>query len=261
MAAALLAYGVSIPLFFPDFFGFVVPLVWGHYLDLSVFGFWGVLLSNALGAALLLLLLALLLALPARAGALAQAFALAAGGSFLAAWVQHKGWTYHAAPVVMLAPLAIAAAAGRRFDSALPAARARRIAPALAALSALAFYAYAARGGEAPWMQIWRPVIGPDARLAEWLSRQAYGQRILVLSPDIYPVYPALNYARASSTLRTMTMWLLQGSYATCPENGARFRETWGDGPHGVLRLPHHRRGFRRPPAVGGAGLPPHRDS
>lgn len=227
MAAAVLAYGVSIPLFFPDFFNFVVPLVWGHYLDLSVFGFWGVLLSNALGAVLLLLLLALLLALPPRAGALAQAFALAAAGGFLAAWVQHKGWTYHAAPVLMLASLAIAAAAGRRLDSALPTARARRMGPAVAALGALAFYAYAARGGEAPWMQIWRPVIGPDARLAEWLSREAYGQRILVLSPDIYPVYPALNYARATSTLRTMTMWLLQGSYATCPENGARFRETW----------------------------------
>ncbi|MCS6930838.1 MAG: hypothetical protein NZM27_01345, partial [Acetobacteraceae bacterium] len=105
--------------------------------------------------------------------------------------------------------------------------RARRIAPAAAALSALALFAYAARGGEAPWAQIWRPAIGEDARLAEWLTREAYGQRILVLSPDIFPVYPALNYARATSTLRTMTMWLLQGSYHACPEAGARFRETW----------------------------------
>jgi hypothetical protein len=227
IAAFLLAYGVSIPVFFPDFLGFVVPLVWGHYLDLSVFGFWGVLLSNALGAALLLLAVALPAALPRRAGALAQAFALAAVGAFLAAWVQHKGWTYHAAPVLMLAPLALAAAAGRRLDAMLPPARSQRMAPPAAALAALALFAYAARGGEAPWAQIWRPVIGEDARLAEWLRREAYGQRILVLSPDIFPVYPALNYARATSTLRTMTMWLLQGSYPTCPEGGARFRETW----------------------------------
>jgi hypothetical protein len=48
-----------------------------------------------------------------------------------------------------------------------------------------------------------------------------------VLSPDIFPVYPSLNYARAQSTLRTVNLWLLQGVYRTCPENGARYRETW----------------------------------
>lgn len=227
IALCLGLYAASIPVFFPQFFGFVVPLVWGNYLDLSVFTFWNVLLSEILGAMLLLLLLALAVALPPRSGALAQALALAAAGAFLAAWVQHKGWTYHAAPVLMLAPLAIAAAAGRRLDAALPLPCAARAAPALGALAACAVFAYAARGSEAPWMQVWRPVIGQEYRLTQWLTREAYGQRILVLSPDIFPVYPALNYARSTSTLRTMTMWLLQGSYAACPESGARYRETW----------------------------------
>jgi hypothetical protein len=227
MAAAFVLYAASIPLLFPDFFGFVLPLVWGNYLDLSVFGFWGVLLSNVLGAALLLMLLAVPVALAPRSGAFAQALVLAACGAFLAAWVQHKGWTYHAAPVLMLAPLALGAAIGRRLDAALPPARAARAAPALGAAAALAVFAYAGRGGEAPWMQAWRHVIGQEYRLTEWLSREAYGQRILVLSPDIFPIYPALNYARATSSLRTMTMWLLQGSYAECPASGGRYRETW----------------------------------
>ena len=78
----------------------------------------------------------------------AAAGALAAAGAFLAAWVQHKGWTYHASPVLMLAPLAIAAATGRRLDAALPLPRAVRAAPALGALSACVLFAYAARGGE-----------------------------------------------------------------------------------------------------------------
>ena len=48
-----------------------------------------------------------------------------------------------------------------------------------------------------------------------------------MLSPDIFPVFPALNYARAQSTLRTMNFWLLQGVYHDCPAGGARYRETW----------------------------------
>jgi len=48
-----------------------------------------------------------------------------------------------------------------------------------------------------------------------------------VLSPDIFPIYPALNDARAQSTLRTLNLWLLQGVYASCPVSGRRYRETW----------------------------------
>ena len=65
-----------------------------------------------------------------------------------------------------------------------------------------------------------------------------------MLSPDIFPVYPALNYARAQSTLRTMNIWLLQGVYGRCPADGARYRETWEMSRTGVLRLPHRGRGF-----------------
>jgi hypothetical protein len=48
-----------------------------------------------------------------------------------------------------------------------------------------------------------------------------------VLSPDIFPVYPALNYARARSTLRFMNLWLLIGAYPDCPEGAPRYRDTW----------------------------------
>ena len=64
-------------------------------------------------------------------------------------------------------------------------------------------------------------------RLADWLRQEAHGERLLVLSPFISPVYPALNYARAQTTLRTMTLWLLQGVYRDCPADGERFRQTW----------------------------------
>ena len=134
--------------------------------------------------------------------AVTVAVGLLAAGAFLAAWVQRKGWTYHGAPVLMLAPLALAAAAGRWLDAALPQGSAPRAGPVFGALCAVVLLTFAARGGEAPWRQIWRPVVGEEYRLTEWLTREAYGQRILVLSPDMFPVYPALNYARSTSTLR-----------------------------------------------------------
>jgi hypothetical protein len=81
-------------------------------------------------------------------------------------------------------------------------------------------------GAEAPWRQVtWSWSRGGE--MTALLKREAYGERLLVLSPDIFPVFPALNYARAQSTLRTMNLWLLQGVYQDCPASGARYRETW----------------------------------
>ncbi|MBK1658738.1 hypothetical protein [Paracraurococcus ruber] len=92
--------------------------------------------------------------------------------------------------------------------------------------AAFAFAGIALTGAEAPWRQItWSWSRGGE--VTALLKREAYGERLLVLSPDVFPVYPALNYARAQSTLRTMNLWLLQGVYQDCPAGGARYRETW----------------------------------
>ena len=80
--------------------------------------------------------------------------------------------------------------------------------------------------GESPWRQIWYGSFA-EGQVAAVLKREVAGERLLVLSPDIYPVYPALNYARARSTLRTMNLWLLIGAYPDCPEDAPRYREPW----------------------------------
>jgi hypothetical protein len=38
-------------------------------------------------------------------------------------------------------------------------------------------------------------------------------------------VYPALTYAAARPTLRTMSIWPLQGFYRDCPEGAAPYRD------------------------------------
>jgi len=226
MACAWVAYLVAIPLVFPDYLGLVLPLVWGFYVDLGGFAWWQVLLTERLGTALMLLAPLAPLACRRAAGPLAPVLLAAALGATLSAVVQHKGWSYHAVPVRMAAGLLAVVLAARWLDAALPAPRAARAAPGAAVAAAFALMLHGFAGAEAPWREVtWS--WSRAGELSALLRREAYGERLLVLSPDIFPVYPALNYARAQSTLRTMNLWLLQGVYATCPAGGARYRDTW----------------------------------
>jgi hypothetical protein len=100
-----------------------------------------------------------------------------------------------------------------------------RIASALAGLFAL----YAIANGEAPWKELGY-ADSQVAGLTTLLRQAAAGERVLVLSPGIYPIFPALNYADVHATLRTMNMWLLEGAYEECLRNGRRYREVWDMG-------------------------------
>lgn len=117
MALAWMLYLASIPLIFPDYFGYVVPLVWQYYTDLGIFDVWGVLVSPVLGPAVLLMVCAIGVAFRPRGANLPSLLLLAAIGAFLSAWVQHKGWSYHAIPVIMLSCAAIATATAQWLDS------------------------------------------------------------------------------------------------------------------------------------------------
>jgi len=224
-----LAYLLAVLALFPDYASQVLPMVWAYYLDQGGLNWWQVLLTERLGTALLLLLPLAALALPGRRGAFPAVLAAAGLGAAISAVVQHKGWTYHALPVRLFASLLAVMLAARWADRALSVQAARRLTAGAAALTAAGLGLLNITGAEAPWRELaWPGSRG--AAMTALLKREAYGERLLVLSPDIFPVYPALNYARAQSTLRTMNLWLLQGVYRDCPRDEAgrpRFRETW----------------------------------
>ena len=88
------------------------------------------------------------------------------------------------------------------------------------------FALYAISNGEAPWKELEYDGSQVD-KLTELLRQDAAGERVLVFSPGIYPIYPTLNYVGAHNTLRTMNMWLLQGAYQQCLPDGRRYREVW----------------------------------
>ena len=223
MALAWLAYLLALVTLFSDYLTVVVPLVWDFYTDQGGKSAWDVLLVPRLATALILLAPLLVLVLRQRGGtaSLPRMLALAGIGAVASAVVQHKGWTYHIVPVELFA-LSLATLLAADWFDAQRLAHPRRIAAALSGLFAL----FCVEAGEAPWNQIgWEK---SDAyQLVELLRPDAAGARVLVLSPGIAPIYPALNYVRARMTLRTMNTWLLGGAYQKCLPNGARYREVW----------------------------------
>lgn len=225
MAAIWLLYLAALPLFFAPYLDAVVPLVLGFYLGNGGIGLLDVLLTQPFAPAALPLLLLAPFALRRAAGPVAGPLLAVGLGGLVSAWVQHKGWSYHVVPMAIAGVLLAGLLAGRWLDRALPQARARAAAPAIAVVAAFAVLLVHLRG-ESPWRQIWYDQLR-DGQLTAVLRREVAGERLLVLSPDIYPVYPALNYARARSTLRTMNLWILVGAYGSCEEGAPRYRPTW----------------------------------
>ncbi|MBO1074186.1 hypothetical protein [Roseomonas marmotae] len=225
MAALWLGYLALILLGFPAYFGQVVPLVRDYYLGLGGASWWQVLLTVHLFTATLMTVTLGLLVLRLSTklvGWMPRVLAVAMLGGLAAALVQHKGWSYHVVPVWMWGGLLCGLTMARAADALLPARTARRAAPLLATGTAVALSLLVMRGGEAPWREF-AYHTAPVGRLTEWLEQKAPGGRLMVLSPDIYPAYPALNYAGNQPVLRFMSTWLLQAIYASCPADGARF--------------------------------------
>ena len=57
------------------------------------------------------------------------------------------------------------------------------------------------------------------------MIQSAPDARVLVLSPGIRPIYPALNYAHSHQMLRAPNLWVLQGVYRECLPDGQRYRD------------------------------------
>jgi hypothetical protein len=224
MASAWLIYvGVVFTVFapYPDV---IVPLARELYLGLGYLSTGAVMLTQRLGVAELLLVPALVLAWRG-GGALACALALAGLGAWASAVVQHKGWTYHVLPVLLFALASAGMMAARVLDrlGLVPSARAgQNMAGLLGGMMLL----LVAANAETPWRQITYD-DSDIADLTRLLREHASGGRVMVLSPLIAPIFPALTEAPATLSQRSMTTWMLQGAYQTCLPDGRLYREPW----------------------------------
>jgi hypothetical protein len=224
MLAVWLGYATLVVLAFPDYLRVMLPWAAGGYLGLNQVGWWDILASQRLLPPLLALAL---LAWPAwRPGrALPRLLVLAGLAAAAAAAAQGKGFPYHALPAQMLAVLAALALAQAWLERALPrAAELRRQAPAVSAWALGLLGVAGLLGPEAPWTEL-HYRASQTRQLALLFAREAPDQEVLLLSPAVAPVYPALNYAGTRNIFPAMTFWPLQASYRRCPAASPPFRD------------------------------------
>jgi hypothetical protein len=230
LGAVWIAYLLVILAAFHPYLSLVLPFAVGVYkgLDASLsgaaFGLYG--LPPLIG-----LLVLSPFAFRRGASALARQVALAAWGAWLAAVMQGKGWPYHLLPAETLVLLLAGVLGADLVARLMPAEGGARVGPLLAAAFLSLSLASAAATREAPGDRV-AYEAGEIAAISRLFAREAPGQPVLVLSAALSPWFPALNYAGSSMAGRFMTMWMIQGSYTTCPAGAARYRHA-GDMPSG----------------------------
>lgn len=220
MAAVWAIYLASLPVLFPDYLDVVLPLVFNGYIE-KLF-VWQMVLIPRMAVALALLCPLLWIAFWSR-NILAKMLGLAAVGAVVSAFMQLKGWSYHVVPIELFGCMLAGTLAARRLD--MHGAGLRRHPQSMACGLSMLFVLYAISCGEAPWRQLGYANAHEETALTALLMRSAPGARVLVLSPGIWPIYPAMNYARSHQTLRAMNLWVLQGAYRECLPDGRRYRD------------------------------------
>jgi hypothetical protein len=221
MAAIWAGYVALLPVLFPNYINFVLPLVWSDYLVLGDMSVWEMILLPRLYHGLLLLTPLGLVALFGR-DPLSKMLTLAAVGGAASVIVQHKGWSYHLLPLESFSLMLAGVLAARSLD--LLGTGFHRFRHACACGLALLVVQYDVWNGDVwGWKRDYAD--SSDARVAKTLTRAAEGGRGLVLSPRVGPIFPALNYARVRTMMPTMTMWVLQAAYSQCLADGRRYRD------------------------------------
>jgi hypothetical protein len=220
MATVWTIYLASLPILFPDYLKVVLPLISSNYLGGSI---WQTAQEPRAATALVLLVPLLWIALRGR-NALVKILSLAAVAAAASALVQRKGWSYHIVPIELFGGVLAGTLAARWLD--MRQSNLRKYSHSMASALSLLFVLYLISSGEGPWREFGYRDAHEETEFRDLLIQSAaQGERVLVLSPRIWPIYPALNYAHAHQTLRAMSIWVLQGAYRECLPDGRQYRD------------------------------------
>lgn len=220
MAAVWIAYLASWPLVFPAYIHVVLPMASSTYLGGQ--SLLQVLLAPRFAAALLSMI-PLVWCTSREPEPLTTVLAIATIGAVTSAVIQLKGWSYHILPAVLFGCLLAGVLAARWLDRHRAPWRTSPHVPAFA-LSTL-FVVLALAGTDAPGRELGYAGGEEETELRALLAKADPGRRVLVLTPRIWPIYPALNYIGAHQTLRALHLWPLQGAYRACLPTGRRYRD------------------------------------
>jgi len=219
-------------LVFPDFGHFVLPLAVEAYAPIGESGWREVLTSNVLGPTLIALAIFGLLAVVFTKTIAARVLVVFGVGAALSAIGQAKGWPYHVLPALSAAILLAALTVSQTVDRYLPISRsAHRLPVAVICATFMVLLYFQAALYTPPFYKQRQFEASIGGRLQHIIEQNAPNRTILVLSPGIYPFWPLVNYIGGRMTTRFLTMWVLQGVYATCDDFPALYNppDTMGD--------------------------------
>jgi hypothetical protein len=198
---------------------FVLPLAIKAYAPIGDEGWWEILTGDVMAPTLLALLIfgafAVFLTRTLAARVL-LAYGIGAAASAIA---QAKGWPYHLLPALSVAILMAALTISQTVDRYLPISRSsHRLPVAVISATLMVLLYFQAALYTPPFFKQRQYEDSVGGILRHIVEQNAPHRTILTLSPGIYPFWPMLNYVDGRMTMRFLTMWVLQGVYATCED-------------------------------------------
>jgi hypothetical protein len=204
---------------FWEFGTIVMPLAVESYAPIGDKSWRQVLFSDVLGPTLIALLIFGALSTFLTRTLAARALVAFGIGAAISAVAQAKGWPYHVLPCLSATVLLAALTVSQTVDRYLPISKSAHRLPVvvISATFLVLLYFQAALYTPPFYKQRQYENSTPDL-LKHIVEQNAPKRRVMVLSPGIYPIWPMINYVPAELTMRYLTMWVLQGVYATCDD-------------------------------------------
>jgi len=204
---------------FSEYGRFVMPLALESYEPLGDASWLKVLVSNVMAPTLVALAIFGAFAI-FLTNTLAARTLLAYGiGAAVSAIAQAKGWPYHLLPALSAVILLAALTISQTVDRYLPISRSgHRLPVAVISATLMVLLYFQAALSTPPFLKQRQYEDSIGGTLRHIVERNAPHRTIMTLSPGIYPFWPMLNYVHGRMTMRFMTMWVVQGVYATCED-------------------------------------------
>jgi hypothetical protein len=198
---------------------FVMPLAIEAYAPIGDASSWQILTGNVMAPTLLALLIFGAFAVFLTHTLAARALLAFGIGAAISAIAQAKGWPYHLLPALSAVILLAALVISQTVDRYLPISRSsHRLPVAVISATLMVLLYFQAALYTPPFLKQRQYEDSVGGILRHIVEQNAPHRTIMTLSPGIYPFWPMLNYVGGRMTMRWMTMWVLQGVYATCED-------------------------------------------
>jgi len=223
MGLTMATYALVAWLVTPSYFSFVIPLVMSAYENIGGTNYFSIIIGKHLAPYLFVVIPLTIAAFVSRWPHVARLTGVVALAAAIAGVAQDKGWPYHLLPTQMASILLFGWAVVRIMERLQQGgAVAMQAGRSMIGLMLLMIYclAGAARYG------LYDQIDYEDSQAGQWqhiLEKHANGASVLMLTPGIYPHFPAMNYVNIKQASRFLTVWPLQGAYENCKPNEPRY--------------------------------------